>query len=374
MSRIAAVAAAAFFASATPAVADDYASVARNIIPSGQYGSAPPPVGADEQALHVRRAHAALRPGHQRRPDDEVQVGGVRGGAGRSGPPGDGAAGGRDDRARPLQRPAHHGPLARRRDVGDGLGAPAGPRAPARPGARRGQARGDRRAQRLRLRPGDQPAPVQADPGRGPDDRARRPAGAARRGRARQGRAARRRRLPAGRQRAAEGGGLRRQAVARADIFAANAIIGEIFGEGGGDEARRSEFLSSLRKRVRHRTREPDVRRLQRVRRPRRAVDDDTHLPVRDDEPRTGSGNAVLDAGSFKPTGPQRSRPRGEGPALGEQLPARERQALVDRAPAVRRRPADRLHVPRAHARGRHQLAGRAGARRDRAGLRRATS
>ena len=84
-----------------------------------------------------------------------------------------------------------------------------------------------------------------------------------------------------------------------------------------------------------------------------------------------GRGNAVLDAGSFKPTGPERSRPRGEGPALGEQLPARERQALGDRAPAVRRRPADRLHVPRAHARGRHQLAGRAGARRDGAGLRR---
>ena len=37
------------------------------------------------------------------------------------------------------------------------------------------------------------------------------------------------------------------QAVAAREMFAANAVIGEIFGQGGGDEARRSEFLSSLR-------------------------------------------------------------------------------------------------------------------------------
>ena len=43
---------------AVPAAADDYASVARNIIPSGQYGSAPPPAGADEQA----RMYDALTP------------------------------------------------------------------------------------------------------------------------------------------------------------------------------------------------------------------------------------------------------------------------------------------------------------------------
>jgi hypothetical protein len=44
MSRIAAVAAAAFVVMTAPAAAQqDYASVARNIIPSGQYGSVPPP-------------------------------------------------------------------------------------------------------------------------------------------------------------------------------------------------------------------------------------------------------------------------------------------------------------------------------------------
>ena len=50
MSRIAAFAAAAFALSAAPAAADDYAATARNITPSGQYGSAPPPPGADTQA------------------------------------------------------------------------------------------------------------------------------------------------------------------------------------------------------------------------------------------------------------------------------------------------------------------------------------
>ena len=85
-----------------------------------------------------------------------------------------------------------------------------------------------------------------------------------------------------------------------------------------------------------------------------------------------GKGNAVLDAGSFMPSGPDGPRPRGErAPALGEQLPDGRREALQHRASAVRRRPADRLHLPGPDAGGRHQLARRAGARRDRAGLRR---
>jgi hypothetical protein len=51
MSRIAALAAAALALTAAPAAADDYAATARNIIPSGQYGSVPPAPGADAQAL-----------------------------------------------------------------------------------------------------------------------------------------------------------------------------------------------------------------------------------------------------------------------------------------------------------------------------------
>ncbi len=89
----------------------------------------------------------------------------------------------------------------------------------------------------------------------------------------------------------------------RVDVFAANAVTGEIFGEGGGDEALRSQFLSSLRKRYG-------------TARGNRMFDDFTEFDDRD-APSTmtrtfkygaknlgGRGNAVLDAGSFKPTGP----------------------------------------------------------------------
>src|SRR5689334_16029267 len=58
MSRIAAIAAAAFALTAAPAAAQDFAATARNIIPSGQYGAVPPPPGADEQA----RMYDALTP------------------------------------------------------------------------------------------------------------------------------------------------------------------------------------------------------------------------------------------------------------------------------------------------------------------------
>ena len=43
--------AAAFFLTAAPAAAKDYAPNALNIIPSGQPGGFPPPAGADRQAL-----------------------------------------------------------------------------------------------------------------------------------------------------------------------------------------------------------------------------------------------------------------------------------------------------------------------------------
>src|SRR4051794_37208726 len=51
MSRIAAIVAAAVALTAAPAAAQDFAAPARNIIPSGQYGSIPPVPGADTQAL-----------------------------------------------------------------------------------------------------------------------------------------------------------------------------------------------------------------------------------------------------------------------------------------------------------------------------------
>ena len=65
MSRIAALAAAAFVLTAAPAAADDYAATARNIIPSGQYGGVPPPRRRRRPGADVRRADAAVRPGHR---------------------------------------------------------------------------------------------------------------------------------------------------------------------------------------------------------------------------------------------------------------------------------------------------------------------
>ena len=123
MSRIAALAAAAFVLFRGPAAADDYAATARNIIPSGQYGSVPPPAGADQQAL----MYDALTPLFDQVTDADLltkfKSEGFGVGADGPGRAGGDPARGRDGRARPLQRPAHHRRLARRRHVGDGLGA-----------------------------------------------------------------------------------------------------------------------------------------------------------------------------------------------------------------------------------------------------------
>ena len=86
MSRIAALAAAAFALSAAPAAADDYAATARNIIPSGQYGSvAGRRPGADPQA----QMYDALTPLFDQVTaadlTDQVQVRALRGRRGRAG-------------------------------------------------------------------------------------------------------------------------------------------------------------------------------------------------------------------------------------------------------------------------------------------------
>jgi hypothetical protein len=92
----------------------------------------------------------------------------------------------------------------------------------------------------------------------------------------------------------------------RVDIYSANAITGQIFGQGGGDEARRSEFLSRLFKKC-GKSKGQDV------------FDDVSEFDD-PDSPTTlskafrygkaigvGKGNAVLDAGSFtnRPSGIQ---------------------------------------------------------------------
>ncbi len=91
----------------------------------------------------------------------------------------------------------------------------------------------------------------------------------------------------------------------RVDVFALNALAGQIFGQGGGDEARRSELLSSMRAKLG-------------TAKANKAWDDVTEFndpasPTTITKkfpygkiPKKAKGSVVLDAGSFKPTGPSR--------------------------------------------------------------------
>ena len=102
-----------------------------------------------------------------------------------------------------------------------------------------------RRAEHRRVRARRGPAELHADhAGRRMIDPAQR--AAALNGRApRQGAAARHRRLHRGPQRAAEGRRRHAEPFTRVDIYAINALAGQIFGQGGGDEARRSKFSTA---------------------------------------------------------------------------------------------------------------------------------
>jgi acyl-homoserine lactone acylase PvdQ len=89
----------------------------------------------------------------------------------------------------------------------------------------------------------------------------------------------------------------------RVDLFAVNALIGQIFGEGGGDEARRSELLGGLRARLgaaRARTLFDDLS---------EQVDLDTPTTMTkpfpyESVPAAQRGNAILDAGSLRRVAP----------------------------------------------------------------------
>ena len=248
-----------------------------------------------------------------------------------------------------------------------------GSRAAARAGARRGAAGGDRRAEHRRVRARDQPAAstrrrrqvdriIQRD-----GDAALRSAG--RRG---PGGPARHRRLPAGRStRKLKADGSR--PWTRVDVYAANAIIGPDLRPG---RRRRGAPLGVLRpaaQPVRHAragSRSSTTSRSSTIptRRRRSAARSAT-------AGRTVRARATPCSTRARSSRPARAAwPLARAAALGEQLPDGGREPLDDRPPAVRRRPADRLHVPRPHAGGRHQLPGRAGARRDRARASPATS
>jgi acyl-homoserine lactone acylase PvdQ len=93
----------------------------------------------------------------------------------------------------------------------------------------------------------------------------------------------------------------------RVDVFAVNALAGQIFGQGGGDEPRRSEMLSSLRKKLGNA-------------KANKAWNDMTEFNDPDSPvtiskkfaygkiPSDAKGSVVLDAGSYKPTGPAKGK------------------------------------------------------------------
>ena len=97
----------------------------------------------------------------------------------------------------------------------------------------------------------------------------------------------------------AEGG---TQPWTRAEVFAANATIGQIFGQGGGDEARRSEFYSALTKKYGKTKGAKMFDDFSEFNDPDAPTTISTSFPYgKANGP--GKGNVVLDAGSYKPSG-----------------------------------------------------------------------
>ena len=120
-------------------------------------------------------------------------------------------------------------------------------------------------------------------------------------------------------------------------MFAANAIAGQIFGQGGGDEARRSEFLSTLRKRSEAQGPEASSTTSPSSTTPTRRRRSARRFPYGKVAGRR-KGNAVLDAGSFKPVGPPGlARAAARDPRWASNFLLVGAHALRHRPPAVRR-------------------------------------
>jgi acyl-homoserine lactone acylase PvdQ len=303
MSRIAALVALACFVVAAPAAAGDYASVARNIIPSGQYGAVPPPPGADEQAL----MYDALTPlSDQVTPGDLLTKFKSEGfGVGPDGPtrmeavPRAGVTIVRDRFNVP------HITGKSRDDVTWAMGWVLQEDR----GLLLAQAR-----DAARLAAIDAPNIYafgliinlkQYSPTKQVDRMIEREGLRALRSQGAAGRAMLHdidvylRGINA---RLKQEGGKR--PWTRVDVFAANAVTGQIFGQGGGDEPARAEFLSSLRKQYGKA-------------KGRRIFDDVSEFDDPDSPstmtktvrygriPSRATGSVVLDAGSYAPTGPK---------------------------------------------------------------------
>ena len=271
----------ALLALPSAALAADFADTARNVVPSGQWGGVPVPPGADSQA----KLYDSLTPRFDQVTAADlttlVQVRALRRRPGRSREGRARAAPRRAARARPLQRPAHHRAQARRRHVGDGLGARGGSRAAAGPGPLPGAPRRRGRPQHQRVRPRHRAEDLHPDaPGRAHDP-PQRPARPALRRPGRQGPAARHRRLRRRHQRAAAEGEEHGQAVhSRGPVRDQRAGRADLRrGRGRGEPPRPVPRRAAPA--PRRRARAAAVRRPLRAHRRRHADDLDPHDPVR---------------------------------------------------------------------------------------------
>ncbi len=302
MSRIAVLAAVAFALPASPAAAGDFAATARNIIPSGEYGTVPLPAGADTQAL----MYDSLTPLFDQVTDASLQTAfkSEKFGVGPDGP------------GRPERLPHKGVTVVRDRfDV------------PHITGASRDDVtwamgwilQEDRGLLLAQARDAARLAAIDAPNiyafGLVVDLRQYTPTPQVDRMIDRSETAALRAQGAAGRAVLhdidvyLEGLNARlkfekstQRPWTRVDVYSANAVTGQIFGEGGGDEARRSEFLSSLRSRYGAAKGDQMFGDLSEL--------DDKDSPSTLTKPfpyekanLKGAGNVVLDAGSFKPSG-----------------------------------------------------------------------
>ena len=295
-----AAAIAAATASAGAAGAADYADVARNIVPSGQYGSVPPPPGADEQA----RMYDALTPLF-----DEVRPRHIRklfksealGRLGRDGP------GDREDvprRGVRIVRDRFHVPHVTAKTYRGGIWA-AGWIAAEDRGLLLEQARYNARVAAI-----DAPGLDAIDLVAGlksfrPSNRTEREVAKqtqALRRQGKEGRAVLRdidtyiRGINAYRRKS----GSSVEPWTRNDVYAVNSLKAEFLGVGGGDEARRSQFLGGLQDRL---GREQgmsifnDLRQFKSESSPRTIGGRFHYGSI----PRRAPGSVVLDHGSYEP-------------------------------------------------------------------------
>lgn len=286
---------------AAPAFARDYAGFARNVIPSGQYGSVPPPPGADRQA----KMYDGLTPLFDRVTAPDLLKYFKSEALGVSGPP-----------------PRHVEPTPRAglRIVRDGFNVPhitGKTRDDATWGA--GWVVAEDRGLVLQLARGDSFLAAVDPPGINAFDmvkalRTFEPTAQTEAFVARQT-GVLRRSGPQGRELLhdidvyvrginarlkEEGSG--QKPWRRIDIYATNALLARFLGQGGGDEALRSEFLDGLQARLGGERGFQVFDDLRERNDPETSVSVDGRFPY-GQVPAKRTGNVVLDNGSFQPTG-----------------------------------------------------------------------